>query len=228
MTVGQLMDARETLIRAIDAEMQATARWTGRRHLAPRVRAALLAVRREAFVPPASRTEAYANHPLEIGHGQTISQPFIVALMTDLLDPDTDHVVLEIGTGSGYQAAVLAALVRHVYSIEIIQALSAQAGGALAQEGVGNVMLRIGDGAAGWPEHAPYDGIIVTAAGPTVPPALVAQLRPGGRMVHPVGDPFGEQMLTLIVKHAAGGVAQQDVLPVAFVPLVRREAGHDE
>jgi protein-L-isoaspartate(D-aspartate) O-methyltransferase len=219
------MDAHETLIRVIDAEMQATGAWTGRQHLAPRVRAALLAVRREAFVPPGSRTEAYANQPLRIGHGQTISQPFIVALMTELLDPEADHVMLEVGTGSGYQAAVLATLVRHVYSIEIIQALSAQAGTALTQEGVGNVTLRVGDGAVGWPEHAPYDGVIVTAAGPTVPPALVAQLRPGGRMVLPLGEPFGEQMLTLVVKHADGSVVRQDVLPVAFVPLVRREAG---
>jgi len=214
------MDAHTTLVREIEAEMQATAGWTGRRHLAPRVRAALLAVHREAFVPMALRAEAYANHPLRIGHGQTISQPFIVALMTELLDPVPDHVVLEVGTGSGYQAAVLAALVRHVYSVEVIPALSAQAGAALAQEGVGNVTLRVGDGAAGWPEHAPYDGIIVTAAGPTVPPALVAQLRPGGRMVIPLGEPHGDQMLTLVVKDAGGGVTQKDVLPVAFVPLV--------
>ena len=199
--------------------MRATESWTGRRHLAPRVRAALLAVRREAFVPESSRGEAYANHPLRIGHGQTISQPFIVALMTELLDPAPDHVVLEVGTGSGYQAAVLAALVRQVYSIEIIAALSEQAAAALAQQGVGNVTLRIGDGQAGWAEHAPYDGIIVTAAGPTVPPALVAQLRPGGRMVIPLGEPFSDQMLTLVVKDADGNVTHKDALPVAFVPL---------
>jgi protein-L-isoaspartate(D-aspartate) O-methyltransferase len=216
------MDAHATLVHEIEAEMRVTAEWTGRRHLAPRVRAALLAVRREAFVPAASREEAYANHPLRIGHGQTISQPFIVALMTDLLDPAPDHVVLEVGTGSGYQAAVLAALVHHVYSIEIIPALSEQAQAALAQQGVGNVTLRIGDGAAGWPEHAPYDGIIVTAAGPTVPPALVAQLRPGGRMVIPLGEPYSDQMLTLIVKDADGDVTHKDVLPVAFVPLTGR------
>ncbi len=213
------MDAHATLVREIETEMHATAAWTGRGHLAPRVRAALLAVRREAFVPAALRAEAYANHPLRIGHGQTISQPFIVALMTDLLDPAPEHVVLEVGTGSGYQAAVLAALVRHVYSIEIIAALSEQAQAALTQQGVGNVTLRVGDGAAGWPEHAPYDGIIVTAAGPTVPPALVAQLRPGGRMVIPLGEPFDDQMLTLVVKDADGGVTRKDVLPVAFVPL---------
>jgi len=213
------MDAHQTLVHEIEAEMRVTADWTGRRHLAPRVRAALLTVRREAFVPAALREEAYANHPLRIGHGQTISQPFIVALMTDLLDPAPDHVVLEVGTGSGYQAAVLAALVHHVYSVEIIPALSEHAQAALAQQGVGNVTLRIGDGAAGWPEHAPYDGIIVTAAGPTVPPALVAQLRPGGRMVIPLGEPFSEQMLTLVVKDADGDLTQRDVLPVAFVPL---------
>jgi protein-L-isoaspartate(D-aspartate) O-methyltransferase len=215
------MDAHKALIAEIETEMRATAGYTGRPHLAPRVRAALLAVRREAFVPAAIRAEAYANHPLRIGHGQTISQPYIVALMTELLDPAPDHVVLEVGTGSGYQAAVLAALVHHVYSIEVIPALSAQAATALKQEGVGNVTLRVGDGAAGWPEHAPYDGVIVTAAGPTVPPALVAQLRTGGRMVIPLGEPFEDQMLTLIVKDADGGVVQRDILPVAFVPLTR-------
>ncbi len=214
------MDARETLIGVIEAEMRATAQWTGRPHLAPRVRAALLAVRREAFVPAASRAEAYANHPLRIGHGQTISQPYVVALMTDLLDPAEDHVVLEVGTGSGYQAAVLAGLVRHVYSIEIIPSLSAQAAMALAESQIHNVTLRLGDGATGWPEHAPYDGIIVTAAGPTVPPALVAQVRPGGRMVIPLGEPFGDQMLTVVTKGTDGSMTRCDVLPVAFVPLV--------
>ena len=213
------MDAHKALIAEIETEMRRTAGYTGRPHLAPRVRAALLAVRREAFVPATLRAEAYANRPLRIGHRQTISQPYIVALMTELLDPAPDHVVLEVGTGSGYQAAVLAALVHHVYSIEIIPALSAGAATALAQEGVCNVTLRIGDGAAGWPEHAPYNGIIVTAAGPTVPPALLTQLRPGGRMVIPVGEPFGEQTLMLVSKTADGGVTHRDILPVAFVPL---------
>ena len=214
------MDARETLIGVIEAEMRATAQWTGRPQLAPRVRAALSAVPREAFVLARSRAEAYANHPLRIGHGQTISQPYIVALMTDLLDPAEDHVVLEVGTGSGYQAAVLARVVRHVYSIEIIPTLSAQAATALAQAQIHNVTLRLGDGATGWPEHAPYDGIIVTAAGPMVPPALVAQLRPGGRMVIPLGEPFGDQMLTVVTRDMGGIVTQRDTLPVAFVPLV--------
>jgi protein-L-isoaspartate(D-aspartate) O-methyltransferase len=213
------MDARDRLIDEIDAEMQATARWTGRRHLAPRVRAALLAVRREAFVPAASRAEAYENHPLRIGHGQTISQPFIVALMTDLLDPDPDHIVLEVGTGSGYQAAVLAKLVRHVYSVECIPALSTQAATALADEGIDNVKLKVGDGAVGWPEHAPYDGIIVTAAGPRIPPALVAQLRPGGRMVIPVGYQHEPQTLMLVEKDSEGAVHTREVLSVSFVKL---------
>ncbi len=213
------MDAHKALIAEIEREMRATAGYTGRPHLSPSVRRTLLAVRREVFVPAALRGKAYANHPLRIAHGQTISQPYIVALMTELLDPAPDHVLLEVGTGSGYQAAVLAALVHHVYSIEVIPALSAQAQTALAQQGVGNVTLRVGDGAAGWPEHAPYDGIIVTAAGPTVPPALVEQLRGGGRMVIPLGEPSDEQMLTLIVKDTDGDVVRRDILPVAFVPL---------
>jgi protein-L-isoaspartate(D-aspartate) O-methyltransferase len=214
------MDARDSLIEEIDAEMRATARWTGRQSLAPRVRAALRAVRREAFVPSAARTEAYENHPLRIGHGQTISQPFVVALMTDLLDLAPDHVVLEVGTGSGYQAAVLAQLVRHVYSIECIAALSTQAAIALLDEGVNNVTLTVGDGAAGWPEHAQYDRIIVTAAGTEIPPTLVDQLRPGGRMVIPVGQPREAQELILVEKGADGVVRRREVLSVAFVPLV--------
>jgi len=214
------MDARDGLIREIDAETRATARWTGRSDLSPRVRAALRAVQREAFVPPASRAEAYENHPLRIGYRQTISQPFIVALMTELLDPAPDHIVLEVGTGSGYQAGVLAALVRHIYSIEIIPELSERAAAALTQEGIGNVTLRVGDGAAGWPEHAPYNSIIVTAAAPEIPPALIAQVRPGGRMVIPVGQPHGEQELMLLEKDIAGAVRTRSVLFVAFVPLV--------
>ena len=213
------MDPHAQLIEAIEQEVQATARWTGRAQLAPRVMRALRTVRREAYVPAARRAEAYANHPLSIGHGQTISQPFIVALMTDLLDPDPDHVVLEIGTGSGYQAAVLAALVRRVYSIEVIPELSARAETALAGEHVRNVALRVGDGALGWPEHAPYDGIIVTAAAAAVPPALITQLRPGGRMVIPLGQPHDSQMLTLVRKDTDDVVTRRDILPVAFVPF---------
>lgn len=213
------MDAHAELIDEIEQEVRATARWTGRVQLSPRVMRALRTVRREAYVPPARRAQAYANHPLSIGHGQTISQPFIVALMTDLLDPQLDHIILEVGTGSGYQAAVLAALVRQVYSIEVIPELSAAANKALASEHVRNVALRVGDGALGWPEHAPYDGIIVTAAAAMVPPALIGQLRPGGRMVIPLGLPHDSQMLTVLSKSADGVVAQRDILPVAFVPF---------
>ena len=170
-------------------------------------------------MPSARRAEAYANHPLPIGHGQTISQPFIVALMTDLLDPEPDQTVLEIGTGSGYQAAVLARLVRRVYSVEVVPALSAQAATTLAGKHIDNVSLRVGNGADGWPEHASYDGIIVTAAAPTVPPALITQLKDGGRMVIPLGLPHDSQMLTLLCKGADGGVTRRDILPVAFVPF---------
>lgn len=214
------MDAHARLIEEIEQEVRATARWTGRTHLASAVMQAMRAVRREAFVPPVRRAEAYANHPLPIGHGQTISQPFIVALMTDLLDPRLDQTVLEIGTGSGYQAAVLARLVRWVYSVEVVAELSARAAKALADEHIDNVSLRAGSGIEGWLEHAPYDGIIVTAAAPSVPPALIAQLKNGGRMVIPLGLPQDAQMLTLLCKDAHGVVTRRDMLPVAFVPFV--------
>jgi protein-L-isoaspartate(D-aspartate) O-methyltransferase len=213
------MTPRDRLIETIEREVRETASWTGRYKLVPKVRDALHTVRREAFVPEAARPEAYDNRPLGIGHGQTISQPFIVALMTDLLDPQPDHLVLEVGTGSGYQAAVLAALVRHVYSVEIIRNLSEQASAALKAEVVANVSLRVGDGAVGWLEHAPYDGIIVTAAAEQVPPALVAQLRPGGRMVIPVGTQSDTQELTVISKNRDGTIATREILPVLFVPL---------
>ena len=214
------MGAPARLISEIEQEARQTERWTGRAAFSPRVLRAMREVRRDAFVPAARRAEAYANHPLAIGHGQTISQPYIVALMTDLLEPEPEHLVLEIGTGSGYQAAVLAMLVRQVYSIEVIPTLSAVAKAALAQEKVANVCLKVGDGALGWPEHAPYDGIIVTAAARAVPEALLAQLRPGGRMVIPLGAPGGSQMLTVVRKDAAGAATLTEILPVAFVPFV--------
>jgi len=214
------MDACAAMLRAIEADVRATARRTGRARLAPPVRAALAAVRRAAFVPADQAAAAYANHPLPIGHGQTISQPFIVALMTDLLDLRATDRVLEVGTGSGYQAAVLARLAAHVWSIEVVPALAAQARAALAAEGVANVSLKIGDGALGWPDAAPFDRITVTAAAMTVPDALVAQLHAPGRMVIPVGEPGGAQDLRLIEKDAAGAVRSRAVLDVAFVPLV--------
>jgi protein-L-isoaspartate(D-aspartate) O-methyltransferase len=170
-------------------------------------------------VPKHLRALAYRNSPLPSGEGQTISQPYIVALMTDLLETRPDQVILEIGTGSGYQAAVLARLVRHVYSIEIVETLADRAAATLAGLGVGNVSVRVGDGGLGWPEHAPYDGIIVTAAGTGVPDALVDQLKPRGRLVMPVGRD-GYQDLIVATKAADGTIETRAVLPVAFVPLI--------
>jgi protein-L-isoaspartate(D-aspartate) O-methyltransferase len=213
------MDERAALLEEIAREMRETARLTGRTELSPRVAAALARVRREAFVEPGSERAAYANRPLPIGHGQTISQPFVVALMTELLDLQPDDNVLEVGTGSGFQAAVLAELARKVHSIEVIPELAATAVKALAGQGYSNVELRTGDGGLGWPEQAPFDAIIVTAAAPDVPPALPEQLRPGGRMVIPIGPPHGDQDLLLITKDAAGAVTRRVILPVAFVPL---------
>lgn len=213
------MDEPAALIDEIAREMRATEGWTGRAWLSPRVAAALAKVRREAFVAPTAQRLAYENRPLPIGHGQTISQPFIVALMTELLDLDPGDKVLEVGTGSGYQAAVLAELAGTVCSIEVIPALAAGAAQALAAEGYGRVLLRTGNGALGWPEQAPFDAIIVTAGTPRIPPALIAQLRPGGRMVIPVGAHHGEQSLVLLTKDQAGQVTRRDLLPVAFVPL---------
>lgn len=213
------MSEQEVLIDEIEAEAKDTVGWTGRDHFAPRVLAALRKVRREAFVPPTETKRAYVNAPLPIGSGQTISQPFIVALMTDLLDLHPKDRVLEIGTGSGYQAAVLAELAQDIFSVEVIPALAAAARHTLAAEGYGRIALRVGDGARGWPEHAPFDAIIVTAAAREVPPALVEQLRPGGRMAIPVGAPHEDQELRLLCKQPDGSVNARAVLPVAFVPL---------
>jgi len=212
--------APPALIAEIEAEFRATARKTGRDRLSDQVRAALMAVPREAFVPRAEAEHAGENRPLPIGYGQTISQPFIVALMTDLLDLRRDQRVLEIGTGSGYQAAILARLAGHVYSIETVAALSDRAAAALAAEGVGNVSLLVGDGAAGWAEAGPFDAIIVTAAAPEIPPKLIGQLAPGGRMIVPVGRQFETQRLMLVHKDQAGKITSRHVLDVAFVPLV--------
>ena len=213
------MDGRADLLAEIGQEMRETAQWTGRGELSPRVAAAMAKVAREAFVPPGSQAAAYENRPLPIGHGQTISQPFVVALMTELLDLKPDHKVLEVGTGSGYQAAILAELVGEAWSIEVIPEIAARAAVALAGQGEANVQLRTGDGGQGWPERGPFDAIIVTAAASEVPPALIEQLRPGGRMVIPIGPRDGDQELLLITKDATGHVARRSVLPVAFVPL---------
>ena len=192
---------------------------TGREALSPRVVQALATVPRHEFVPPELRGRAYENRPLPIGHGQTISQPYIVALMSDLLLVEAGDVVLEIGTGSGYQAAVLAAMEARVYSVEIVAPLAESAKRRLARLGYGGVEVRLGDGYHGWREHAPYDAIVVTAAPVQVPPPLVAQLAPGGRMAIPVGPRFGVQRLLLNEKAGDGRVSTRQVLPVRFVPL---------
>jgi protein-L-isoaspartate(D-aspartate) O-methyltransferase len=205
----------------IEYEVEATRRQIGKDALDPQVMAAMAKVPRDRFVPDLDRLLAFRNGPVPIGHGQTVSQPYIVALMTDLLNLRPDSVVLEVGTGSGYQTAVLAELVRQVYSVEIIKPLADAARGRLARLGYANIDVQHGDGYHGWPEHAPYDGIVVTAAAPHVPPPLVDQLKPGARLVIPVGEPYGFQLLEVFDKRADGGCDQRTVLAVAFVPLTR-------
>jgi protein-L-isoaspartate(D-aspartate) O-methyltransferase len=177
-------------------------------------------VERHRFVPAALRPLAYRNRPLPIGQGQTISQPFIVALSADLIAPEAHHVVLEVGTGSGYQAAVLAELVAKVFSIEILSSLGTEAAERLKVLGYDNAEVRIGDGYLGWPGKGPFDAIVVTAAAPEIPPALVEQLKPGGRMVIPVGADAAAQEMLLLTKRADGSFERRAVLPVRFVPLV--------
>ncbi len=184
-----------------------------------RVLQALRDVKRHLFVPPEDVTSAYDDHPLPIGHGQTISQPYIVALMTETIDPQPSDHVLEIGTGSVYQAAVLSRLVEHVYTIEIVPALGTAATTRLRQLGYENVTVKIGDGYKGWPEHAPFDKIVVTAAPPEVPEALIDQLAKGGRMVVPVGTTFQE--LLLVEKSKDGDVSKRVITGVRFVPMVK-------
>ena len=207
------------LLDEIRDDFQETQHLTGCPILSRRVREALCQVPRHVFVPASQRAVAYANTALPIGHGQTISQPYIVALMSDLIEPQADHAVLEIGTGSGYQAAVLSRLVKQVYSVEIIVALAAEAEDRLRRLGVDNVAIRVGNGRLGWPEHAPYDAIIVTAAAEAVPPALIGQLKVGGRMVIPVNNRYFGQDLRVIRKVAADRLDDRSVLPVVFVPL---------
>ena len=185
----------------------------------PRVLAAMRAVPRHLFVPEAQVPHAYRDSPLPIGHGQTISQPFIVASMTELLDIQPDDVVLEIGTGSGYQAAVLGRLAKQVYSIEVVEALATTARDRLRELGYDNIEVIAGDGYLGLPEHAPFDGIIVTAAPETVPPPLVEQLAVGARLVIPVGDRNQELR---VIERTRTGISERSTYPVRFVPLVRK------
>ena len=215
--------ARERLLAEIDSEVRDTAHWLGVDRLDPAVRRAMERVPRHEFVPGWERSYAYENRPLSIGRGQTISQPYIVAAMTQMLRPNRRMRVLEVGTGCGYQAAVLASVVAEVWSVERIAELADAAAERLARLGFANVHVRTADGSLGWPEHAPYDGILVTAAAAAVPQALVDQLGSGGRMVIPVGVGRFEQTLTLVEKDEAGKVKVEPGLPVAFVPLVAGE-----
>ena len=223
MSVAEAQDfasLRARMVSEVEAMYADTRAQTGLAAMSPAVRAAMGKVERHRLVADGHRGAAYRNHPLPIGSGQTISQPYIVALSTDLLNLRPTDIVLEIGTGSGYQAAVLAEIVRRVYSIEILESLAVTARKNLEQLRYSNIEILVGDGYQGWPEKAPFDAILVTAAAPQVPPALVAQLKPGGRMVIPVGSSGGVQYLKLIEKRADGGVDERRVLPVRFVPLV--------
>jgi len=211
---------RARMVAEVEALYAETRGETGLSAMSPAVRAALARVERHRLVPASQVPLAYRNHPLPIGSGQTISQPYIVALSSDLIDPQPDHVVLDVGTGSGYQAAILAELVKHVASIEIVEELATTARRQLDALGYRNIDVRVGDGALGWPERAPFDGIVVAAAAPHIPRALVDQLRPGGKMVIPVGAEGAIQYLMLVTKRADGGTDERRVLPVRFVPLV--------
>lgn len=211
----------ERLIEEIQDEARMSQSMTGISAFTPKVLDALRNTPREAFVAEGMEKFAYANQPLPLGFGQTISQPFIVALMTQMLHPQAHHTILEIGSGSGYQAAVLAQLVKHVVSIEIIPALANSAAERLRSLAIDNVEIHCADGHDGWPSQSPYDGIIVTACASAAPPALTDQLKIGGRMIIPIGELYGYQSLHLIEKSADASLSSHAVLPVAFVPFTR-------
>jgi protein-L-isoaspartate(D-aspartate) O-methyltransferase len=208
------------MLQQIEAEAGYTVSYTGRSKFDDKVMAAMAAVPREKFVSKELKAFAYNNEPLPIGYGQTISQPYIVALMTDMLDLTEDSSVLEIGTGSGYQAAILSLLAKKVYSIEKIPELAESASKRLKELAYDNIETRCCNGYRGWEEKAPFDGIIVTAAATHIPGALVEQLKPGGRMLIPVGMPYMTQELMLVTKNEDGTSQSQSILDVAFVPLV--------
>jgi len=210
---------RAALMKEIEEDMRMTSGRIGKGRLSQGVVEAMTTVPRHEFVPEHLKRYAYENRPLPIGYGQTISQPYIVGIMTDLINPAKDQVVLEIGTGSGYQAAILAHCVRQVYSIEIIPELGQEAEARLKRLGFQNVEVRVGDGYYGWKEHGPFDAIVVTASAGHIPPPLIEQLKPGGKMIIPVGGPFVTQYLMLVEKDEGPRVRTKQLLPVAFVPL---------
>ena len=218
------MDDMARMLSDIRQETMLARAWLGKDRLDARVMAALAEVPRHEFVAANRSAVAYDNAPVPIGHGQTISQPFIVALMTDLLQPKPGDVVLEVGTGCGYQAAVLSRLVAQVYSVEIVPELAAEAAARLTRLGYHNVAVRAADGYEGWRDRGPFDAIIVTAAATRVPQPLLDQLRPGGRLVIPLGPPHADQMLTVVTKSPHGGVETRQMLPVAFVPFTGEHA----
>jgi len=211
-------DLRRQMLAEVVAEAVLTAGHTGKAAFSEPVLDAIGRVPRHEFVPVELQAYAYLNRPLPIGYERTVSQPFIVALMTDLLQPDAGDRVLEIGSGAGYQAAILAQLVKRVYTVDIIEELARGAERRLERLGYGNVEVRVGNGYYGWPEHAPYDKIMVTAASDLIPPPLLAQLKPGGRMVIPTGIP-DKQTLILVEKSAAGSLSTREILPVRFSEL---------
>jgi len=217
--VDKYASQRQLMVEEIASDARRLVRYIDKDSLSDSVMQVMGTVPRHLFIPPEVRSDAYDNRPLPIGYGQTISQPYIVALMTDLLQPQPDHKVLEIGTGSGYQAAVLSGLVKEVYSIEIIDKLGLTAKQVLKKLDYDNVSTRIADGYDGWPEHAPFDSIIVTAGISHIPPPLVRQLKNGGTMVIPVGTRFQTQQLTLVRKDHTGAITTKQILPVIFVPF---------
>ncbi len=211
--------AHKQMVETIQKEVKHTHSYLGSKKLDQKVIDAMGIVKRDMFVPLSQRKFAYENRPLPIGHGQTISQPYMVAVMTDLLKPKDTDIVLEIGTGSGYQAAILAKIVKKVYTIEIIEPLALGAKKRLEKLGYKNIDVRIGDGYYGLGSIAPFDAIIVTAAAGHIPPPLLKQLKPGGRMVIPVGSQFFVQQLVFVKKDNNGKISIRQILPVAFVPL---------
>ena len=211
---------RQQMIADIESGVAFTRTMTGRNRLDPRVMEAMQRVPREDFVPENLRASAFRDGALPVGHGQTISQPYIVALMTDLLELRDTSIVLEIGTGTGYQAAILSQLARQVYSIERIPELARSAQQRLSEMSCDNVEIQCSDGYLGWPEKAPFDGIVVTAAAPEVPPALLEQLKPGGRIVIPIGLPYSHQELMLVTRDPQGNTDTRKILDVAFVPMI--------